>query len=156
VESGERRHTRENSGIRLDAQGRWWHDGELIEHPGIVEAFNRGISPTDDGRFKLQLSHDWCFVEVEDAAYRVLATDPTADDRLSIRLSDRTSELLDPDTLRLDADGALTCRVKAGRAKAKFSHEAHFALGQHLEETPGGKLTLKVGAKRYPLPHLGK
>jgi len=156
VESGERRHTRENSGIRLDKQGRWWHDGELIEHPGIVEAFNRGISPTDDGRFKLQLGHDWCFVEVEDAAYRVLATDPTADERLSIRLSDRTSELLDPDSLRLDADGGLTCRVKAGKAKAKFSREAHFALGVLLEEMPGGKLTLKVGAKRYPLPHLEK
>lgn len=156
MESDKRLHTRENSGIRLDAQGRWWHDGELIEHPGIVEAFNRGISPADGGRFKLELGHDWCFVEVEDAAYRVLAVDPAPEDRLSLRLSDRTTELLEPDTLRLDRDGGLTCEVKGERAKAKFSREAHFSLGSYLEEMPGGKLALKVGARRYPLPHLAR
>lgn len=152
MDSTQRRHTREDSGIRLDAQGRWWHDGVLIEHPGIVEAFNRGISPTNDGKFRLQLGSDWCFVDVEDAAYRVLAVDRTPDGQFSLRLSDRTSELLEPESLRLSADGALACRVKQGRAKAKFSREAHFALGTHLQETPEGQLSLTVGGKRYPLP----
>ena len=39
-------HTREQSGIRLDRQLRWWHDDEPVEHPKIIEAFNRGLSPT--------------------------------------------------------------------------------------------------------------
>ena len=152
---GKRLHTREESGIRLDSQGRWWHDGEPVEHPRIIEAFNRGISPDENGRFRLQLGNDWCYVDVEDAAYRVLAIDPASDDRLSIRLSDRTAEILDPDTLRLDADGALSCTVKLGKAKAKFSREAHFALGSHFEEQEGA-LSLKVGAKSYPLPLIPK
>jgi len=150
-----RLHTREESGIRLDAQGRWWHDGELVEHPHIIEAFNRGISPDENGRFRLRLGNDWCYVDVEDAAYRVLAIDLASDDRLSIRLSDRTAEILDPATLSLDADGAFSCAVKHGQAKAKFSREAHFALGSHLEEQEG-RLSLRVGAKSYPIPLIAK
>ena len=46
-------HTREDSGIRLDRQFRWWHDGELIEHPNIIEAFNKGVRVGDDGRVTL-------------------------------------------------------------------------------------------------------
>jgi hypothetical protein len=148
-------HTRDDSGIRLDSQGRWWHDGELVEHPRIVEAFNCGIFPDDDGRFRLQLGNDWCYVDVEDAAYRVLAIDLASDDRLSIRLSDRTAEILDTGSLQVDADGALRCTVKSGKAKAKFSREAHYALGSHLEED-GGLLSLKVGAKSHPLPLIAK
>ena len=156
MQATKRRHTREDSGIRLDAQGRWWHDGELIEHPGIIEAFNRGLSPTQDGRFRLQFGADWCFVEVEDAAYRVLAIDRTPDEQLSVRLTDGTIERLDPETLYLGADGALMCQVKQGRAKAKFSREAHFALGSHFEAMPQGDLVLTVGEKRYLLPLLRK
>ena len=63
------------------------------------------------------LGDDWCFVTVEDAAYAVLALD-ILEDGLSVRLSDRTSEPLAPATLALDADGVVTARVKAGRAKA--------------------------------------
>lgn len=147
----QRRHTRENSGIRLDAQGRWWHDGGLIEHPRIIEAFNRGISPAEGGKFRLQFGNDWCFVHVEGAAYRVLAIDLAPEDRLSIRLSDRTAEFLDPSTLRLDPDGVLTCRVKRDTATAKFSREAQFALGSLLEEVEGS-LVLKVNAMSYPVP----
>jgi hypothetical protein len=68
---------------------------------------------------------------VEGAAYRVNAID--ADDaRVYLRLSDRTGEALDPATLRLGEDGVLTARVKNGRAEARFSRDAQFALGQLL------------------------
>ncbi len=144
-------HTREDSGIRLDRQGRWWHDGELIEHPRIIEAFNVGLSPTDDGRFRLEFGNDWCFVEVEDAAYTVLAVDVTKDERLSVRLSDRTAEHLDVSTLQLDAEGVLCCRVKKGKAKALFSREAQFSFGSLLEEADGG-VVLRLGARRVQVP----
>jgi hypothetical protein len=54
------------------------------------------------------------------------------DSRVYLRLSDRTGEALDPSTLRLGEDGVLTARVKAGRAEARFSRDAQFALGQLL------------------------
>ncbi len=148
-----RLHTREDSGLRLDRHLRWWHDGEPVEHPNIIRAFNAGLEPTDDGRFILRFGRDWCYVEVEDAAYSVTAVDLTEDDAaFSVRLSDQTAERLDPSTLRVE-DGILTCRVKQGRAKARFSRDAQYALGQHLEPAGGG-VVLRAGTALLPVPNL--
>ncbi len=130
-------HTREDSGIRLDRQLRWWHDDELIEHPRIVETFNQGLKPAGDGKFKLEVGQDWCFVIVEDAAYRVVALDE-AEGKLWARLSDRTGEPLDLATLALDREGVVTVRVKHGEAKARFSRDAQFALGERLHSDGAG------------------
>jgi hypothetical protein len=124
-------HTREDSGLVLDRELNWIHDGERITHPKIIEAFNQGLVPTEDGRYQLRIGNDWAYVTVEGAAYRVNAIDTDAS-RVYLRLSDRTGEALDPSTLRLGADGVLTARVKAGRAGARFSRDAQFALGQLL------------------------
>jgi hypothetical protein len=129
-------HTREDSGLVLDRDLNWLHDGERITHPKIIEAFNAGLVPTDDGRFQLRIGNDWAYVTVEGAAYRVNAID-TDDTRVYLRLSDRTGEALDPATLHLGEDGVLTARVKAGRAGARFSREAQFALGQLLAPERG-------------------
>ena len=147
-------HTREASGIRLDRRLRWWHDGEPVEHPRIIETFNQGLKVTDDGRYKLEIGNDWCFVEVEDAAFEVVAIDHSDGSRLSVRLSDRTAEWLDLPSLALDEGGVLTVRVKAGRAKARFSRDAQFALGTMLEPE-GERWVLRVGDQRWPTPLTG-
>jgi hypothetical protein len=144
-------HTREDSGIRLDRDFVWWHDEERIEHPKIVETFNCGLVPTDDGRFMLRVGNDWCYVQVEDAAYRVTAVDVAEDGRVFLRLSDRTGELLDFGSLALDGAGVFTCLVKGGRAKARFSRDAQFALGTFAEEGEGG-LVLNVHGAIRPVP----
>ncbi len=143
-------HTREDSGLRLDRQLRWWHDDALVEHPRIIEAFNQGLRPTDDGRFQLHVGQDWCFVEVADAAFAVVAVD-FAGERPCIRLSDRTAEPLGLPSLSLDPDGVLHCRVKEGRAKARFTRDAQFELGSRFEPD-GPKLRLRVGDRLFPLP----
>src|SRR5262245_61051388 len=109
---GKRMHTREDSGLRLDRQLHWWHDDERIEHPRIIEVFNCGLQIGEDGRDVLRVGNDWAYVQVEDAAYEVRAVDISEGDRASVRLSDRTAELLDVSSLAEDADGVLTCRVK--------------------------------------------
>lgn len=130
-------HTREDSGLVLDRDLNWIHDGERITHPKIIEAFNQGLVPTEDGRFQLRIGNDWAWVTVEGAAYRVNAID-TDDARVYLRLSDRTGEALDPSTLRLGEDGVLTARVKSSRAGARFSRDAQFAVGQLLVSEGSG------------------
>lgn len=122
-----------------------------MEHPRIIEAFNRGLRPTDDGRFKLEFGADWCLVEVEDAAYGVLVVDAADDGRLSVRLSDRTAEWLDVATLALGPDGVLRARGKGGRATLRFSRDAQFALG-NLMAPEGDGWELRVGPARWPVP----
>ncbi len=145
-------HTREDSGIRLDRQLRWWHDDEPIEHPKIVELFNQSLKPSGDGRFKLEVGADWCFVTVEDAAYQVTALDEH-DGRLWLRLSDRTAEPLEPNTLAADAEGVVTATVKQGQARARFSRDAQFALGERLTPAAGG-VRLQVGSAAVDVPTL--
>jgi uncharacterized protein len=145
-------HTREDSGLLLDRELRWFHDGEPVLHPRIVELFNESLVPTDDGRFQLKVGGDWAYVTVEDAAYRVTGLDVT-ETRLFLRLSDKTGEPLDPSTLALESDGVLSVRVKQGLAKARFSRQAQVALGALLEESASGLALVLPGARLdVPLP----
>jgi hypothetical protein len=150
--SGKRWHTREDSGIRLDAALRWWHDDEPIEHPRIIELFNTSLVLDEEGRYQLRIGKDWCYVQVEDAAYEVRTVDVTPEERLSVRLSDRTAESLDLDTLAVGVDGILTCRVKGSRVKARFSRDAQFQLGELLEQDESGRLFLRAGQRRLAVP----
>ena len=145
-----RSHTREDSGLVLDRNLDWYHDGERITHPRIIEAFNTGLVPTEDGRFQLHIGNDWAYVTVAEAAYRVIAVDH--DDRqVYLRLSDRSGEALDPATLILGSDGVLTARVKQGRALARFSRDAQFALGGLLNRE-GESVFVKLPGRRIPVP----
>jgi hypothetical protein len=147
--TGPRWHTREDSGIRLDRDFRWWHDGEPIDHPNIIEAFNRGVRVDDAGRVTLHFGNDWCVIEVEEAPYRVVAVDEAEGGRLSVRLSDRTAEWLEPTTLAVAPDGVLSVKVKGGRARARFGRDAQFQLAQHLA-LEAGAVVLEVGGQRLP------
>jgi len=144
-------HTREDSGLRIDRRGRWFHDDVIVEHPNIIEAFNRGLRVQPDGRVQLHFGNDWCFVVVEQCAFTVLAVDETDDEALSIRLSDRTAERLEFDALSLDDEGVLVVRVKNGLATARFSREAQFQLAERFVDA-GNHLAVRVGAKTWPTP----
>lgn len=148
---GKRWHTREDSGIRLDAALRWWHDDEPILHPKIIELFNTSLVLDEAGRYQLRVGSDWCFIQVDGAAYEVRTVDVTPDERVSVRLSDRTAEFLEPSSLHLDAEGVLSCRVKQGRARARFSRDAQYQLGLLLEEGEGGGLVLCAGQRKVGL-----
>jgi hypothetical protein len=143
-------HTREDSGLVLDKELRWFHDGEPVQHPRIIDLFNESLVPTDDGRFQLRIGEDWAYVTVEGAAYRVTGID-AGETLLFLRLSDKTGEPLKPETLSLGEDGVLTARVKAGRATARFSRQAQVALGALLEDSPEGPL-LRLGGARLSVP----
>lgn len=143
-------HTREDSGLRIDRRGRWWHDDEPIEHPNIIEAFNRGLKVMDDGRYQLHFGSDWCFVKVEQCGFTVLAVDEGEGERLSVRLSDRTAEWLDLATLKEDDEGVLMASVKEGKATARFSRDAQFQLAERLEEV-NGTLSVRIGSRLVPV-----
>lgn len=142
-------HTREDSGLRIDKRGRWLHDDVPIEHPNIIEAFNRGLRVQSDGRVQLHFGNDWCFVVVDDCAFTVVAIDEAEGERLSVRLSDRTAELLEFAALELDDEGVLTVKVKGGLARARFSRDAQFALAERFEPA-GQTLGVRVGARLWP------
>ena len=143
----DRPHTRLDSGLVLDPEGRWFHDGAPVEHPKIVEVFNRGIERAPDGRYLLRVADDWCWVEVQGTPLQVLSV--RVDGEVTATYSNGRVEPLRPETLRL-RDGVLVCCAASGM-EARFGRAAQAALAGLLEEEDG-RFVLVVAGRRWPIP----
>jgi len=100
-----------HSGIRLDAEGRWWHRGEPIDHAGIAQAFHRWLARDAQGRYVLRTDRDWCTVEVEDAPLVARGVEMQGD-RAWLLLSDGTTEELDYASLEQGDSNVLYSRAR--------------------------------------------
>jgi len=130
------------SSIRLDREGRFFHDGEPVTHRGMARAFAGWIARhPDDGRFILTNGYDWTYFTVEGTPFFVEGVRASDDGPLLV-LFDGDEELLDPDALHLGADGVLATRVKGGSFDARFSRAAQLELSPWLEEERGGGIVL--------------
>lgn len=140
------RHTRVKSGIRLDPEGRFWHDGEEVLHPAIVRSWHLGLERAPDGRYLIRFGHDWAFITVEDAPFVVRRVVPTGDG-LALQLSNTIHEPLRPETLNRSAEGVLYCRTREGH-RARFSRQAQADLAPHLAEDRG-RFFVRIGARLW-------
>jgi hypothetical protein len=126
------------STITLDREGRFWHQGELVEHAKLAAAMHGWIARhPDDGRYILTNGYDWTYFTVEDAPYQVTALEGGT----TLLLSDGTREAWDPATSRVGEGDALYARVKAdkpgGPFEARFSRHAQTSLAGVLVEQAG-------------------
>lgn len=143
------------STIVLDRAGAFSHDGEPVAHAKLAQAMHGWLSRhPDDGRYILTNGYDWTYLTVEGAPCFVDAVDEDAG-QLVLTLRDGAREPLDPSTLALDEEGALTTRVKPGAPggpyPARFSRFAQTALAPWLEEQDGVP-HLRVGGALHRLP----
>ncbi|HEX4514120.1 MAG TPA: hypothetical protein VH054_11305 [Polyangiaceae bacterium] len=134
------------STIRLDGEGRFFHEGERVEHPGLEAAMHTWIARhPDDKRFILTNGYDWTYFTVEDVPFfvRSVRVEP---ERVVLRLSDGSEEAWDAEKTRLSGDRIYTA-VKGGAFDARFDRHAQNALGPILEETPDGRFAVKIGSR---------
>jgi hypothetical protein len=124
------------STIRLDAEGRFWHDGRPVDHGGLAAALHAWIGRhPDDDRLILNNGYDWTYFTADDAPYfvRGLRLEP---ERVVLRLSDGTEEAWVPESSRIGANDALYALVKrqarGGPFEAKFTRHAQAALAPIL------------------------
>jgi tRNA threonylcarbamoyl adenosine modification protein YeaZ len=145
------------TGLKLDRQGRWWHEGQLVEHPRLVAALHRWLDRDEQGRYVLRLDADrTARVEVEDAPYivRTLELDgPGRAVRIYLHLSDDSEEELDYASLRVGGDNALYCGGIKGRFEARFSRQAYYLLGELIEATEEG-FALRAAGELWPIGSL--
>lgn len=134
------------STIRLDGQGRFFHDGQVVDHPRLARALATWISRhPDDNRYILNNGYDWTYFEVEDVPYFVAAVSrgPAG---LVLELTDGSQQPLDPAQTTCSADGNLRTRVKpdapGGPYDAKFTRAALVDLSAEVEESGDGALRL--------------
>jgi uncharacterized protein len=143
------------SSIVLDENGRFWHEGQPLSHPGLERAFASWLTRhPDDGRYILCNGYDWTYLTVEDAAFFVSSVRAQGD-TLLLGLSDASEEPLVPGSLHVGKREALYVSVKQGRFIARFTPAAQRALLPFLVESDSGELALELGGKRYPIPMPG-
>lgn len=144
------------TGIRLDREGRFWHEGEEITHEGFRRALLRWLDRLEDGRPILRLDERrYAYVDVDDT--ELLARGARWDgDRLILALNDGTEEELAYDTLRVRPDHSLVCDVRGGRLAARVTTAAYQVLSQRVVETPGGGFALDAAGARHPLTPAGR
>jgi hypothetical protein len=137
------------SGIRIDREGDFIHEGEPVRHEGLRRALFRWLDRLDDGRYVLRLDERrFAYLDVEDTplVVRALRVDG---DAVSLQLSDGAEEALDPTTLTVDDRGILRCWVRGGRLEARLATSAAAALAERITETPRGPaLALGAGPPR--------
>src|SRR5262245_13060798 len=97
------------TGIRLDREGRFWHEGIEVTHPRLRQALLRWLDRRDeDGRPILRLDERrYAYVDVEDADLLVLSARWLAGDHLMLSLNDGSEEELDYATLRVGSANAM-------------------------------------------------
>jgi uncharacterized protein len=128
------------STIRLDREGRFLHDGELVTHRGMARAFASWIARhPDDGRFILTNGWDWTYFTVEGAPFFVEGIRVGPDGPV-LTLFDGSEEPLEPALLRLGDDGIFSTRVKGGAFDARFLRNAQLELSPWLEEDRDGSI----------------
>jgi hypothetical protein len=126
------------SGIRLDREGRFWHEGAEITHEGLRRALLKWLDRLEDGRSILRLdANQYAYVDVDDAHLLAMSAQWRGD-RAFVTLNDSTEEELAYGTLRTTADDALYCSVRGGRLEARVTTPAYYVLTERVEETPGG------------------
>ncbi len=123
-------------GLFLDAEGRWFYGGEQVTHERLVAFLDRSIRPTVEGGWAVQAGREVVPVEVEDTAYFVRGLEEGPDGAF-VLLSDGTREPLDPASLEYRGPGRLYCRVKGGRARARFVRRVYNEVVTRLEERDG-------------------
>ena len=140
------------SGIKIDRQGHFIHEGEPVEHEGMRRAFFRWLDrlPEPDSRYVLRLDDKrYVYIDVEDTPLLATSLRWQGDNPL-LGLNDGREESLDPATLTIDADGMLRARVREGRLEARLATAAATALAERITGS-GPNAILKSCGKETPI-----
>ena len=146
------------STIRVDREGVWFHDGELVEHPRLKRAMQSWVRRhPDDGRWILSNGWDWTYFTVDDVPFFVDSV-RLESDRIALVLDDGTEEEWKPEDSRIGEQDAIYTVVKrdapSGPFEARFSRHAQASLGSVLEldpETEPSHLAVRVGGRLHPI-----
>jgi len=130
------------SGIRIDREGRFIHEGQEVAHRGLREALWRWLDrlPPPESRYVLRLDdRRYAYVDVDDTPLVARAA-RLAGGRFLLALSDGSEEALDPHTLTVDEAGVLRCWVRGGRLEARLATSAAAALAERMGEEEAARI----------------
>ena len=119
--------------LRIDREGRWFHEGIEIAREDIRNYFSRNLVRDDNGGYRIRIGDDECAVIVEDAPFVVVRVEASPEiKKLSLLLNDGGRVSLEPLTLEFNRSHIPYCRVRGG-LEARFSRPAYYQLSEFIE-----------------------
>ena len=121
-----------DSGMRIAADGSWFHDGSPIARPAMVRAFSGLLTRDESGQHWLVSPFEKLRIEVEDAAF-VAVDAARREDGIAFRLNTDELVVAGPDN-RLRAEGdaetpALYLHVRRG-CEARLNRSTYEQLAE--------------------------
>jgi hypothetical protein len=136
------------SGIRLDAEGRFWHEGAEVTHKGLRAALFRWLDRNPDGRWVLRLDERrFVYLDVDDAPFLIRSVRWEGSRAVGL-LSDGSEEPLVPECLHLRGDVAYA--IVKGRFPARLSSSAFATLAERITDHDGN-LELSIAGRQVQL-----
>lgn len=124
-------------GLRIDAAGRLWHQGDEVTHAGLRRALLRWLDVRADGQPIIKLDEvRYAYVDVDDTPLRITAVRWDGDVPIAC-VDDDTAAPLDLASLAVDPDERLRARVRDGRLAARLTSAAQQVLLERADERDG-------------------
>jgi hypothetical protein len=142
------------SSIVLSKEGRFFHEGAPVSHPGMHKAFASWLARhPDDGRDILSNGYDWTYLTVE-GPRRFVQSVQGRQGELRLVLLDGQEEPLDAAKLTCDVDGRLWFLLPEGE-RACFTAAAQLELAPWLVEREG-VVGLEIQGRLVPIAGAGQ
>jgi hypothetical protein len=143
---------REQAGLRLDAEGRFWHQGGLVEHARTVQVLHEGIHRAPGGRWATRIGKEWAYLAVDVAAFfvrRLEAESSAGGPLLRAWLVDGRELAVAPGALEGGSGDALFLRLPDGE-RALLLRAAQASLAPLLHEEVAG-FSVEIGNQRFAI-----
>lgn len=134
--------------IWIDKDGRWFYENSEIIHPAVLELFCDSLDIDENGKYRIIIGHELCYIEVEDAPLIVRSISGDSRCGISMVLNNRRSEPLNPEAIFIGENNILYARLESG-ITVKFSRPAYYSLALMMEESENGEPCLMVKGKLY-------
>ncbi|MBI5116935.1 DUF1285 domain-containing protein [Candidatus Poribacteria bacterium] len=117
--------------LRIDAEGRWFHEGVEIVRDDIRVLFSRSLVRRKNGEYYVEIANDEFPVIVEDVPLIVARVTRNPKGDLMLLLNDGAAERLEARTI-IFRDNVPYCDVRSN-IEARFSRPAYYQLAQFIE-----------------------
>lgn len=130
-----------HSGMRIDREGRWWHEGSPIERAALVRLFSTVLRREPDGRHLLVTPAEKLDIDVDFAALRVVAMTVEGDgeaQKIAVQLNSGEALVLGPGHPLTMREGLPLVAVRGG-LEASFERPVYYELAERaLASDPAG------------------
>jgi len=130
--------------LRIDAEGRWWHEGEPFSHPRLIAYFNRQLG-WREGEATLTIGERWCYVRCDLTPFLILKIE--------------LEEGAEPLWAQLNNGERLPLKglsLKGDVLFAQLSDTRPARLSRHAQAQCGAWLTEREGGSGYELLFRGR